>query len=90
MTYKEHISETLFRAYCSFGSAKSGASRSRYKSWEYCHIIFLQMHKKGYKALSEEDFDYLALNLAFFLLVGGCIVALLSFCKGTTKPTSQQ
>lgn len=71
MTYKEHISETLFRAYCSFGSAKSGASRSRYKSWEYCHIIFLQMHKKGYKALSEEDFDYLALNLAFFLASWG-------------------
>ncbi len=71
MTYKEHILETLFRAYCSFGSAKSGASRSRYKSWEYCHKIFLQMHKKGYNALSEEDFDYLALNLAFFLASWG-------------------
>lgn len=71
MTYKEHILETLFRAYQAFGTTKSGEPRSRYKSWEYCHSVFLELHKKDYKDLSENDFDYLALNLAFFLASWG-------------------
>ncbi len=71
MTLEEHISTTLRKAYDSFGLAKSGESRSRYKSWEYCHKVFLELHNKKYGDLTEDDFDYLALNLAFFLASWG-------------------
>lgn len=71
MTLEEHISTTLRKAYDSFGLAKSGESRSRYKSWEYCHKVFLELHNKKHGDLTEDDFDYLALNLTFFLASWG-------------------
>lgn len=71
MTLEEHVLLTLSKAYDSFGLSKSGELHSRYKSWEYCHKVFLESHNKKYEDLTEDDFDYLALNLAFFLASWG-------------------
>lgn len=71
MTYKDHIVKTLSNAYQAFGTVQPGEPGSRAKSWEYCHQVFLDLHKKQYYDLTDADFDYLALNLAFFLASWG-------------------
>ncbi len=45
-------------------------SNHRFKSWEYCHNIFHNIFTK-YNSLTEEDEDYLALHLGFYLASWG-------------------
>lgn len=72
MAYCLEIIDTLRQAHLSFGTKNSGENKSRYKSWEYCHKVFLELHKvKKFDELSDDDFDYLALNLAFYLASWG-------------------
>ena len=50
---------------------------ARYRSWEHCNNVFNEKHdklielrKKG-SDLSDEDYDYLALHLSFYLASWG-------------------
>ena len=49
---------------------KEGGEFSRFKSWEYCHQVFYEVHSSG-KQLKEEDVDLLALHLSFYLASWG-------------------
>lgn len=49
---------------------KAGEPFSRYKSWEYCHKIFNDYHEKK-EEITDEEYDSLALNLAFYLASWG-------------------
>lgn len=56
---------------------KDGCSENnglhRYASWEYCYVIFQEMiekKKQGFP-LKDEDYDYLALHLGFYLASWG-------------------
>lgn len=72
MTYGEHIRKTLGNVRKSFKSINPGEWNSRHKSWEYCHEVFLKMHNRQKETkLNDEDCDYLALNLGFFLASWG-------------------
>ena len=44
---------------------------SRYKSWEYCYEQFYRARKR--KHLSEKDYDFLSLHLAFYLSSWGML-----------------
>ena len=60
-----------------FHNMRNGDKNGRYKSWEYCNKVFNEKHseliekrKNGFD-LSEEDYDFLALHLSFYLASWG-------------------
>lgn len=71
MTYQEHILEIVKGEEERLSKAKPGGPNSREKSWEYCHKAFLDLHKKNFADLTDADYDYLALHLAFYLASWG-------------------
>ena len=48
---------------------------ARYRSWEHCNKAFNEKHEKRKKGsdLSEDDYDYLALHLSFYLASWGML-----------------
>lgn len=49
---------------------EDGGPFSRFKSWEYCHLNFREAHNLG-RELNENEVDYLALHLSFYLASWG-------------------
>lgn len=62
------LSRHLKKAYENYSPIEFGMNGSRLKSWELCHCAFLK--KKG-KTLTDEEKDFLSLNLAFYLASWG-------------------
>ncbi len=62
------LSAHLELAHKNYNPVEDGKTGSRFKSWEHCHKAFLSKRGKG---LSKEDYDFLALNLAFYLASWG-------------------
>ena len=60
---EQHICETLKQTY---ESSSFNTGYPRHKSWECCHKVFLKLHKKE-EELNDDDYEYLALHLAFYL-----------------------
>lgn len=51
---------------------EEGGPFSRFKSWEYCHLKFVEGHQKRINnQLNEDDIDILALHLSFYLASWG-------------------
>lgn len=63
----ESISQKIDRFYSLIRDYQEGAPYTRYKSWEWCHQVFL----KRKDDLSEENIDFLSLHLAFYLASWG-------------------
>lgn len=67
------ISERIQSFYDSILNKPEGDPFTRYKSWEYCYKVFKEYREKrqGGRKLTNNDYDYLALNLAFYLASWG-------------------
>ena len=65
---RDLLSAHLELAHKNYNHVEDGEVGSRFKSWEHCHKAFLS--KRG-KDLSKEDYDFLTLNLAFYLASWG-------------------
>lgn len=68
MTKKEY-EKKVSDFYSVIKDKKAGEPFSRYKSWEYCHEIFNYYGRK--EEITDEVYDLLALNLAFYLASWG-------------------
>ena len=71
----ETIQMKIDRFYNAIKNKEAGEADSRYKSWEYCHAIFMRKHSemaqsKNYE-LTPGDADLLALHLGFYLASWG-------------------
>lgn len=67
---KKEYEEKVSDFYSVIKDKKAGEPFSRYKSWEYCHEIFNYYYGKKEK-ITDEVYDLLALNLAFYLASWG-------------------
>lgn len=60
-----------------FHEARTNDKNGRYRSWEHCNKVFNEKHmelvekRKMGSDLSDEDYDYLALHLSFYLASWG-------------------
>ena len=60
-----------------FHKARTNDENGRYRSWEHCNNVFNEKHgeliekRKMGSDLSDEDYDYLALHLSFYLASWG-------------------
>lgn len=60
-----------------FHEIRNKDKNGRYRSWEYCNNVFNEKHnelldnRKGDFDLCDEDYDYLALHLSFYLASWG-------------------
>lgn len=60
-----------------FHEARTNDENGRYRSWEHCNKVFNEKHmelvekRKMGSDLSDEDYDYLALHLSFYLASWG-------------------
>lgn len=65
----ETIQQKIDRFYNAIKEKEAGKSDSRYKSWEYCHAIFMERHNQ--QSYTSNDYDLLALHLGFYLASWG-------------------
>lgn len=63
------IEETLNAFLELIKDKEPGKAFSRFKSWEYCHLKFVEAHGKEH--LTEEEKDILSLHLSFYLASWG-------------------
>ena len=72
MSEEFSINEFL-EAVRAFHKTRNNDKYGRYKSWEHCNNVFNEKHdkRKNGSDLSEDDYDYLALHLSFYLASWG-------------------